>query len=296
MVALAPAPVDTVIWPLEPLVIVACVEAEVTVPPLPVTRDTAPVAFIALVPPPPVFVRLLALLIVIEPVLGTVGTLPFVGTFPSISTGPPMVAEPPIPLLKFKAPPIKLPPFVPAVIVTFPGGWILSPGLAPAVIVTSPPPPPFPLPPEPAVMVIEPPFAPAAVPLPAVNASAVAVPEETSGVLTAPRNSREPLLATLAWLVPFTCRSSRFPANPLAALTPRPVPLVLQAVDVAPLGSIRNWGLVVVAVPPVNHVPVKVPGGADAAPFRLLIKRPLSVTFVPSVVSVLSPAYAPALL
>jgi hypothetical protein len=43
-----------------------------------------------------------------------------------------------------------------------------------------------------------------------------------------------------------------------------------------------NWGLVVVLVPPVNQVPVKVPGGADAAPFRLLMKRPLSVTFVPS--------------
>ena len=34
-----------------------------------------------------------------------------------------------------------------------------------------------------------------------------------------------------------------------------------------------------VAVPPVNQVPVKVPGGADAAPLRLLIN------LLPSVMS-----------
>jgi hypothetical protein len=37
-----------------------------------------------------------------------------------------------------------------------------------------------------------------------------------------------------------------------------------QAVDVAPLGSIRKCGLVVVLVPPVNQVPVKTFAGDDA--------------------------------
>ena len=90
-------------------------------------------------------------------------------------------------------------------------------------------------------------------------------------------------------LAPFTCKSSRLPANPLAALTPRPVPLVLHAVEVVPLGSIRSWGLVVVAVPPLNHVPLSFRGGVEAAPARLRATSPVAPTTLPE-----TPAFAPA--
>jgi hypothetical protein len=79
----------------------------------------------------------------------------------------------------------------------------------------------------------------------------------------------DPLLKILAWLVPFTCKSRRFPVNPLAALTPKPVPAVLHAVEVVPAGSMSTCGLVVVLVPPVNQVPVNEVAGVEAAPFVL---------------------------
>ena len=56
------------------------------------------------------------------------------------------------------------------------------------------------------------------------------------------------------------------PANPLAALTPSIVPAVAQPVLVVPVGSMLNSGFVVVAVPPVNGVPVSESAGVDAAP------------------------------
>jgi hypothetical protein len=59
--------------------------------------------------------------------------------------------------------------------------------------------------------------------------------------------------------------SSRFPKNPLGALTPIPVPAISQLLEVVPAGSIKNCGFVVVLVPPVNHVPDSVYGGALAA-------------------------------
>jgi hypothetical protein len=68
---------------------------------------------------------------------------------------------------------------------------------------------------------------------------------------------------TLNLLLPATCRSRRFPPNPLAALTPNPVPDVDHAVDVVPDGSTRMCGFVVVAVPPVNQVPVSTVAGED---------------------------------
>jgi hypothetical protein len=69
------------------------------------------------------------------------------------------------------------------------------------------------------------------------------------------------------------------------------VPLVLQAVEVVPVGSISSAGFVVVAVPPVNHVPASVTGGADAAPFRLLMKRVPIVMFPePSTLLLATPA------
>ena len=77
---------------------------------------------------------------------------------------------------------------------------------------------------------------------------------------------RTPAAVNLATLVPATCASHKLPANPLAALSPSPVPDVLHPVDVVPVGSMRSWGLVVVAEPPVNLVPVRLPGGTEAAP------------------------------
>jgi hypothetical protein len=85
--------------------------------------------------------------------------------------------------------------------------------------------------------------------------------------------------------------------KPLAALTPRPVPLVLHAVDVAPVGSIRSCGLVVVDVPPEYQVPVSETGGPEATPVAVLIKRPDWVILPsPSITNVFEPANAPALL
>ena len=55
-----------------------------------------------------------------------------------------------------------------------------------------------------------------------------------------PERTSAPADVNATVLVPFTCRSSRFPAKPLAALTPRPVPLVLQDVEVVPVGSITT--------------------------------------------------------
>ena len=86
-----------------------------------------------------------------------------------------------------------------------------------------------------------------------------------------------PVLDIVTCGVPLTCKSNRFPVNPLAALTPKPVPLTLQAFDVVPAGSIRNCGLVVVVVPPVNHVPVSECGGALAEPLVLWIHLAVSV-------------------
>src|SRR5258708_1261923 len=58
----------------------------------------------------------------------------------------------------------------------------------------------------------------------------------------------------------------RLPVKPVPALTPRPVPFVDQALLVAPAGSIRSCGLVVVALPPVNQAPLTSTDGVDAAP------------------------------
>lgn len=73
--------------------------------------------------------------------------------------------------------------------------------------------------------------------------------------------------------VPETCSSMRLPVNPLAAFTPRPVPFVDHPVEVVPLGSININGFVVVALPPVTHVPVRLSAGPaplDNAPFPVI--------------------------
>src|SRR5205807_647575 len=73
---------------------------------------------------------------------------------------------------------------------------------------------------------------------------------------------------------PLICTSIRLPAKPFGALTPRPVPLVLQLALVAALGSTNICGLAVEAVPPVNHVPLSFNGGVEAAPWVELISAP----------------------
>jgi len=74
------------------------------------------------------------------------------------------------------------------------------------------------------------------------------------------------------------CAFIRSPPNPLAALIPNPVPLVLQFVEVVPVGSTSNCGFVVVAVPPVNQVPVSVVAGAEAAPLADTPTAPVNVS------------------
>jgi hypothetical protein len=81
-----------------------------------------------------------------------------------------------------------------------------------------------------------------------------------------------PELETLNLLTPANCASIRFPVNPLAALTPSPVPLVDHPVEVVPVGSIKIYGFVVVAEPPVIHVPSSFSAGpspVDSAPLTV---------------------------
>jgi hypothetical protein len=70
---------------------------------------------------------------------------------------------------------------------------------------------------------------------------------------------------------PPICKSSKFPVKPLGALTPKPVPAVLQFVELVPVGSISTCGFVVVLVPPENHEPVTEERGVDAAPEPVII-------------------------
>ena len=75
-----------------------------------------------------------------------------------------------------------------------------------------------------------------------------------------------PEASTFALETPFTCKSRRFPAKATAELIPKPVPAVLHPVEVVPAGSIKSCGLVVVASPPLNQVPVSSDTGVEAAP------------------------------
>lgn len=64
------------------------------------------------------------------------------------------------------------------------------------------------------------------------------------------------------------------PANPLAELTPKPVPLACQIVDVVPLGSIRNSGFGELEV---AHVPVHFADGVAEAPLVLFVSATVIV-------------------
>ena len=113
-----------------------------------------------------------------------------------------------------------------------------------------------------------------------IKLDAVILPTLMSGVTVTAE------LLTRNRLLPFTCKSSRLPVNPDAELTPSPVPFVLHPVEVAPVGSIKSCGFVVVAVPPVNHVPVIVAGGVDAAPLSEEMSCPESVSAEAEIVPV----------
>lgn len=104
-------------------------------------------------------------------------------------------------------------------------------------------------------------------------------PEEPSRITTPPAPVTVTIaeFETLKRLVPLDWKSTRFPPKPEAELTPKPVPEVFQAVVVAPVGSIRTCGLVVVAEPPENQVPVRVKGGIEAAPTKESICCPVNV-------------------
>lgn len=65
---------------------------------------------------------------------------------------------------------------------------------------------------------------------------------------------------------PFKQALKTSPLNPEGALTPSMVPFVLQPLLVVPAGSIRNKGLVEVAVPPLKTDPARVTEGVEAAP------------------------------
>src|SRR5438093_6288768 len=78
------------------------------------------------------------------------------------------------------------------------------------------------------------------------------------------------------------------PVKPDATLTPNAVPLVLQPVDVVPVGSINTNGFVVVAEPPVKIVPVKVAADVDAAPFKEFVNVAIIVNW-PAVVGAVVP-------
>lgn len=77
---------------------------------------------------------------------------------------------------------------------------------------------------------------------------------------------------------PFNCKSAKLPVNPEAALIPKPVPLVDQVLEVAPEGSIRSCGLVLVEVPPLNQVPVKASAGVEAIPLNDEVRPPFKAT------------------
>lgn len=80
------------------------------------------------------------------------------------------------------------------------------------------------------------------------------------GAVIAPAEETAKTLEAATWV------SIKLPVNPEAAFIPKPVPEVDQLVEVVPEGSTKIWGLVVVALPPLNQVPVKETGGADTAP------------------------------
>ena len=78
----------------------------------------------------------------------------------------------------------------------------------------------------------------------------------------------DPTLNTLA--APATWKSRKFPANPLTRFIPSGVPPVDHVVTaVVPVGWNRSCGKVVVAVPPVNRVPVKPTTAVEAPALRL---------------------------
>jgi hypothetical protein len=96
--------------------------------------------------------------------------------------------------------------------------------------------------------------------------------------------------------VPFTCKLTRSPVKPEAALTPRPVPATAQAFVVVPKGSTSSCGLVVVVVPPVNHVPLTHSDGVEAAAFLLRCKPALiEVVPIPTLPLAVSVVKAPVL-
>jgi len=104
-----------------------------------------------------------------------------------------------------------------------------------------------------------------------------APPKFGNSIVFPPAVQPLPLVFTANRLVPLLRKSTKLPAKPLAAFTPRPVPLVFQPVEVVPVGSIRNCGLVVVADPPVKIVPFSSNGGVDAAPLVDWITCPVRV-------------------
>src|SRR5579862_8282962 len=101
-----------------------------------------------------------------------------------------------------------------------------------------------------------------------IDAALMLVSNEPSPVIL-------PVGSTENTLDPLTCASIRLPVKPLAALMPTPVPLALQVLEIETFLSCTCICGTLLA--PLNHAPLTLAAGVDAAPAALKVLAALNV-------------------